>query len=234
MVNPMRNVSLHWHRLRRTRQRVLDGVRLTTDPALVPHRVRNFLFKNTYEDAERALVSRAVRAGDRVLEVGGGIGFVGLLCARLAGASGSVLSYEANPNLEPVIRANYALNPVRPELRMKAMSRDSGPVSFHVAENVLSSSMRARPEAEREVTVDSDALRDVLAEHRPDILVMDVEGAEIDLLPGADLSLVRALILELHPHVVGQEAIDGLLADLRAQGFAIRTKARSNVLMERA
>ena len=178
MANPMRNVSLHWHRLRRTRQRVLDGVRLTTEPDLVPHRVRSFLFKNTYEDAERALVSRTVREGDRVLEIGGGIGFVGLLCARLAGARGAVLSYEANPNLEPVIRANYAINVLRPKLRMKAMSRNGGPVSFHVADNVLSSSMRARPEAEREVTVDSDALCDVLAEHRPDVLVMDVEGAE--------------------------------------------------------
>ena len=233
MAHPLRNVALHWHRLRRTRERCLDGIWLATDAASTPTGVRNALLKNTYEDAERALVARTVRKGDRVLEIGGGIGFVGLLCARLAGV-GCVLSYEANPDLEPVIRANYARNPITPELRMKAMSRDGGPVTFHVSDHVLSSSMRARRTAEREVTVESHALRDVLAEHRPDVVVMDVEGAEIDLLPDTDLNAVRALVLELHPHVVGEAAIDALLADLRAQGFSIRTKARSNVLLERA
>ena len=217
MAHPLRNVALHWHRLRRTRERCLDGIRLVTDAASTPTGVRNALLKNTYEDAERALVARTVQTGDRVLEISGGIGFV-----------------RRTKRTQPVIRANHARKPITPELRMKAMSGDGGPVTFHVSDHVLSSSMQARRRAEREVTVESDALRDVLAEHRPDVVVMDVEGAEIDLLPDTDLNAVRALVLELHPDVVGEAAIDALLADLRAQGFSIRTKARSNVLLERA
>lgn len=129
MANPFRNVALHWHRLRRTQTRVLDGVKVSTDPAQTPGFVRSALFKNTYEDAERALVARAVRSGDRVLEIGGGVGFVGLLAARLAG-DGRVVSYEANPEMEPVIRGNYALNDITPELRMRAISATGGPVTF--------------------------------------------------------------------------------------------------------
>jgi FkbM family methyltransferase len=211
---------------------LLDGVRVSTDPAKAPARVRNALYKNTYEDAERALVSRAVRPGDRVLEIGGGIGFVGLLCARLA-QDGRVVSYEANPALEPAIRTNYALNDAVPELRLKAVSTDGGPVSFHVAENVVSSSLMARRETGREVTVASDAFSAILEELEPDVLVMDVEGAEVDLLPSADLGGLRSIILELHPHVVGDAASDGVVAYLREQGFSLSMKARANVLMER-
>ncbi len=224
---------MHWHRLRGAKTHRLDGVTLAVEPGLMPPLPRKLIFKNTYEDAERALVAKAVRAGDRVLEIGGGIGFVGLLCARLAGAGGQVVSYEANPELEPVLRANYALNPVVPELRMKAVSADGGPVSFHVAENVVSSSMLSRPEATREVTVESDALDQVISDLRPDVLVMDVEGAETTLLPGADLSPMRAIILELHPQVVGAAESEAVMSHLRDQGFSLRTKARANVLMER-
>jgi len=232
MADPFRNFRLHWHRLRRTTQLDVDGVTLSTAPGTLPGQLRSLIFKNTYEDAERALVTRAVKSGDRVLEIGGGIGFVGLLCARLA-APGPVVTYEANAALEPMLRANYALNKAVPELRMRAVSRDGGPVSFNLADNVVSSSLVARPEAQARVEVESDALSTVIADLKPDVLVMDVEGAEIDLLPGTDLSALRALVIELHPHVVGEAATDSLMETLRAAGFSLTLKARSNVLMER-
>ncbi|MBF9033457.1 FkbM family methyltransferase [Rhodobacterales bacterium HKCCE2091] len=232
MADPFRNVRMNWHRLVGTKVMTLDGVRIgTAAPGLSPL-VRNLIFKRTYEDAERDLLRRCLRPGDRVLEIGGGIGVVGLVAARIAGA-GRVTSYEANPGLEPILRANYALNPVTPELRMKAVTADGAPATFHVADNVVSSSLLARDEATREVTVKSDALPAVLAELEPDVLVMDIEGAETTLLPAADLSALRAIVVELHPHIVGQEAVDGLLATLAEQGFEVAARARTNVLMER-
>ena len=60
-----------------------------------------------------------------------------------------------------------------------------------------------------------------------------MEGADVNLLPSADLSGLRAVILELHLHVVGDAASDGVVAHLRDQGFSLSLKARANVLMER-
>ncbi|MBF9030148.1 FkbM family methyltransferase [Rhodobacterales bacterium HKCCE3408] len=232
MAHPFRNLFLHWHRLMGTSVARMDGVRISTDRKTTPKLVRDLIFKDTYEDAERELLARCLRAGDRVLEVGGGIGLIGLVAAKIAGA-GRVVSYEANPVLRQIIEANYALNDVSPELRMKAVTTDGAPATFHVSDNVVSSSLRERSEATRAVTVESDALADVLAEVKPDVLVMDVEGAEVDLLPSADLSGLRAIVVELHPHVVGEAATEALVAELTAQGFVKTAGARTNVLMER-
>jgi len=229
--DPFRNLRLQYHRWRNTPIRALDGVRVHSG-ADQARAVRNGLYKNTYEDGERALLKAVLKPGDRVLEIGGGIGFVGLLATRLAGP-GSTVSYEANPKLEPVIRANYALNAAAPELRMRAITPDGKPVTFHQSDNVVSSSLYARAETQHQITVESDALDAALAELKPTVIVMDVEGAEVDLFAGVSLAGVRAMVVELHPHIVGQDRIDALLAGLAEDGFRVESQLRKNVLLRR-
>jgi hypothetical protein len=48
---------------------------------------------------------------------------------------------------------------------------------------------------------------------------MDVEGAEIDLLPAAPLDGVTKIIVETHARIVGAPAIRDLDAYLQSQGF---------------
>lgn len=232
MADPFRNLRLYWHRMRDTQTVNLAGVRLRsgTDQARA---VRNGLFKRTYEVPEQTLLQQAVRPGDTVLEVGAGIGFIGLLSARMAGPSGRVVSYEANPRLQPVIAANYALNADRPELRMRAITQDGAPVTFHVSDNVVSSSLYQRAETQSAVAVDSDALHAALSEIAPDILVMDVEGAEVDLLAEGDLAPIRAAVIELHPHIVGEARIADLIDSLAARGLSVAARLDKNVLVTR-
>ena len=60
----------------------------------------------------------------------------------------------------------------------------------------------------------------LLAEVRPQVLVLDVEGAECDLFAGVDLSGVRAISMELHRRLTGLAGIRDLFLALGAQGFA--------------
>jgi hypothetical protein len=106
-------------------------------------------------------------------------------------------------------------------------------VTFHIGDNVVSSSLYQRAATQTAVTVESDALVAVLAEIAPDVLVMDVEGAEVDLLRDCDLGTVRAAIIELHPHIVGEERIAALLDSLAARGFTVTAHRDKNVLIER-
>ena len=232
MADPFRNLKLYWHRLLNTQIITRDGISVHCGET-IPRAVRNGLFKNTYEDGEREMLRRCVRAGDKVLEIGGGIGFVGIAAAKIAG-EGNVVSYEANPRQKEVIEANYALNSPVPELRMKAVTHDGKPVTFHQSDNVISSSIYQRAETQTAITVPSDALADVLAELRPDVVVMDVEGAEIELLADVDLAEVRAMVVELHPHIVGEDKIAALMASLEARGFEVTGDMRKNVLLTRA
>ena len=228
----MRNILMHWRRLINLREIDYHGVRIGTAAEETPRSVRSALFKGTYEDYECQLVERMVRAGDRVLEIGTGIGVVSLLATRLAG-EGNVLSCEANPALEPLIRANYARNGWQPHLRMSAVTADGRDLVFHQNDNLLTSSAHDRQLAGETITVPSAPINDLIAEHAPTVLVMDVEGSETELLPAADLAGVQTIIVEVHPHIVGEEEIAGLLAGLEAQGFRVAERRHKTCLLTR-
>jgi hypothetical protein len=62
---------------------------------------------------------------------------------------------------------------------------------------------------------------------------MDVEGSETELLARADLSIVTSIIVEMHPHIVGQQEIDKLLAKLKTDGFVINDQRHKTFLLQR-
>ncbi|MFN0113866.1 MAG: FkbM family methyltransferase [Paracoccaceae bacterium] len=230
--SPFRSLRMLWHRLTGTRIAVLDGVRLHVGPGAVPRSVSTAIFKDMYEAPERMLVAEAVRPGDTVVEIGTGIGFISLLAARLA-QPGRVHSYEANPALKPVIEANYALNGLTPDLTMKAVTGDGAPVEFFANDNIVSSSTQDRGLAARKIRVDSEALDAVLARTRPTVIVIDIEGAEIGVLAESPLAGVRELVIELHPHIVGDGPTASLLDSLAARGFRLVRRVHKNVRMTR-
>ena len=217
MYRFFRNLRMHGRRLINLKRLKIDGVLIDTRAEVIPRFIRTALFKNTYEAPERKLVDELIEPTDRVLEIGCGIGLVSLLCAKICGPD-NVLSYEANGVVESVIRNNYALNGWSPNLRMKAITTDGADVTFYVDSNVISSSLLDRNKG-GPVTVHSDSLAEVIAEFSPSVIVMDVEGAEIELLQQTSLQGISKMIVELHPHIVGDAAVDALRNHLRQQGF---------------
>ena len=140
------------------------------------------------------------------MEIGCGIGLVSLVARQIC-TEGFVISYEANPKMEALIRKNYALNNLVPNLEMKAVSTDGKKIEFYIDPEVLSSSLFDRKMSHKKAVVESDALDDILKKIKPDTIIMDVEGAEIDLLASSRLTSVTQMIVEIHPHIVGDEKI---------------------------
>lgn len=232
MTGPFRNVRLYWHRWLNTQDITHHGVRLSTSEDLVPRRIRSLLFKSNYEESEYALTAPLLKHGERVVEIGTGIGFISLLCSLACGAD-NVFSFEASPELEPVIRANYRLNGLVPNLRMRAVTVDGGPVAFYRDDHILSSSISERAGLGQEIVVESDPLDDVIRDCRPTILIMDVEGAETALLASARLDGVRHIVVETHPHVTGEAPVQDMLASLSEQGFSVVRRDRRNLHLAR-
>jgi FkbM family methyltransferase len=198
----------------------IDGVKLLTDRNLIGNDARALILSNQYEKPERDLVRIALKPGDRVLEFGGCLGLLSLLCAKLVGEK-NVLCYEPSPSACCIITRNYALNGIFPELRQKALTVDGGPIGFFQADNFFSSSMYVRNLAGSQVSVQSDRFRDVVENWRPTSLVIDVEGAECDLIPSSDLDGVTKIVLETHAKIVGSEKTEKLLSYLTAVGFRL-------------
>jgi len=181
---------------------VVSSIRVSASLDDIPADIRKQLYKNDYEKGELTLVRKAIRVDDRVLEIGAGIGFISIACARICG-SDRVISYEPNPAMKQVIEKNYKLNRVQPTLRKTVLASKAGYVEFFFSDNVLSSSLIDRKHGGKTV-IEADAIDAVIKEYRPSAIVMDVEGAEIELLRSCDLSGVDKVVIEMHPHIVGQ------------------------------
>jgi FkbM family methyltransferase len=226
-----RNLRKGLRRLFDVKTITLNGIIISADRETIGRTVRNGLFKETYEQPERELVSAALRHGDRVLEIGGGIGVVSLLCARICGPA-NVLTYEANPAMAKIIHQNYALNNLTPNLRSRAITSKGGDITFFVNANIISSSLHQRRDGHAQ-TVPADALDEVIAEWKPTVIVMDIEGAETTILPHSELNGVLTIILELHPGITGEPAITTLKTHLQKIGFQQERAISNSALFTR-
>ncbi|HEY8119848.1 MAG TPA: FkbM family methyltransferase [Myxococcota bacterium] len=202
--------------LTRPAQVRLHGVVLDLGADATPA-LRRALYAERYERGEARCVSLRLAPDDVVLEIGAGAGFLSTLCALRIGAE-RVTAVEANPALLPRIRATHAANGVAPEVVHGVLGRKRGEAELFVTREFVSSSLAGRPNAEP-VRVPRIAVAELLRRVAPSFLIVDIEGGEAELLPEIDWTGVRKLLLELHPHVIGEARVSELLRLLAARGF---------------
>jgi len=56
---------------------------------------------------------------------------------------------------------------------------------------------------------------------KPSLLVIDIEGGELELVPHMDLTGIRAIVIELHERVTGPEGPQTVRQSLMARGFRL-------------
>src|SRR5690349_11977328 len=74
------------------------GVVIPFDPAIISPTIRRAIVSGRFEAEEALQIPHIVRPGDRVLEIGAGIGFISTLLSRQRRVS-RIVAVEANPNL---------------------------------------------------------------------------------------------------------------------------------------
>ena len=210
-----------WRRLLKPRVVQLSGVWLSVDHPIVSQRMRNIIYSGNYEAPEARIAQRLIRSDDRVLEVGAGMGFVTTICCKLVSSHDQVMTVEANPLLQPLLAETFRRNNVSPLLMLGAVSTKGDKMALNIGCEFVSSSLKVRDEQTGVIEVPGISISNLLSRHKPTVLVMDIEGAEIDCLTGADLSNVRAICVEVHPHIVGHWEINKMVDALRCQGFEI-------------
>lgn len=227
-----RSLKHRWHKLIRTQKHRINDVYISTSLKDVTPNIQRALFRGTYEDTECEFVKQFLKPSNKVLEIGCGIGLVSLVARKIC-TQGSVKSYEANPRMESLIQKNYALNKLEPDLEMKAITVDGSDVEFFIDPEVISSSVFDRKQTHKKHVIKSDALENVLSNYQPDTIIMDVEGAEIDLLTSSSLDGIYLMIVELHPHIVGEDKIYQLNETLKLLGFEISAQKGKVAVYER-
>ncbi|MQQ07462.1 FkbM family methyltransferase [Epibacterium sp. SM1979] len=192
------------------------------DKSILPPRVRASLRNDGYEQKEATAVEKLVKRGDVVMELGGGIGFMSTLVATKTRAK-SVHAFEANPQLIPYIREVHALNKAaKAQVTHAVLGSEEGEATFYVRPNFLASSLSPMEDDTDEVTqvqVPALDVNKVIADLKPTVLICDIEGAEVDLLPKMDLSALRAVVIETHPQWIGKSGIQTVFRTLDAAGL---------------
>lgn len=144
----------------------IDGIRLVSDKRKVPEYLRNLMYREVYEDTERNILLRVLEKDQKVVECDTGVGFISLLASKICGP-GNVHTYEANPAVESLIRENYKLNGLAPNLHMTAVTKDGEPLIFNASDNIISSSVFDRGIVGSKISIKSEAFADMLSLHKP-------------------------------------------------------------------
>jgi FkbM family methyltransferase len=218
---------------------VVDGKLLDGTTPLINRSTFKYMMTGNYEVAERRLLAYMVEAGhicrgDLVLEAGGGLGVLTMKIADIVGDD-SIVVFEANPRTASALQVNLALNEHAIKVEIRALVADAnaevaladlidanagfGSCSTHRVESGVST-----------ITVPAETLVDALRRIDPTVLVIDVEGAEHDLLASVrDWRRLRSIHMEVHPDVLPAPKIAAMLRRLAEDGFRVVESPISDV-----
>lgn len=202
----------------------LQGVEILLAPHLAPN-IRRLIRSGGYEKPEIEIGLANIQPGDRIMEMGTGAGIVGSVFLKNI-KNLTLQSYEANPDLIPHIRKLYAHNNVDHAATVSnnlVVAGTGAPESleFEVRDNFLGSriSNTGTGDDARTVAVPTKHYDDISREYPHNVLVMDIEGAELGFLAEADLTHVELVMLELHPKSYGVRGRAQVMEHLKNKGF---------------
>lgn len=163
----------------------------------------------TSEPGVQEVLRSFVKAGMTVFDVGANVGFLSVIAARLVGTNGRVVCFEPLPGNVERIEHNKRLNEFSQiSVKQMALGAVNGEASFIVSDEPtwgkLASAGSSVVGKVGEISVAVRRLDDIIADDDlplPDLIKIDVEGAEAEVLAGATetLRLARPLLLiELH------------------------------------
>ncbi|MCK8465397.1 FkbM family methyltransferase [Aliiroseovarius sp. S1339] len=215
----------------------LDGFTLEIPKHCLNSAIETAIEQGHYEAKELAGIKRHLKPGDRVLDLGGGAGYLALQAAKVVGAQ-NVTTVEANPEMVHVIGKNLALNDAV-DLRVlhgavvaDDFTQDS--VSFEARAAFWASSILKGSPGKKSQLIDVPALklRDLFQACEPSFVVMDVEGAEVALAQQDWVETVRLVIMEIHPQLYSPRVIQKIFDGLSRAGFAYMPwGSRGNVVV---
>jgi FkbM family methyltransferase len=227
----VRRIRVAFMRMRGTQIAIpYEGLREPLHRAGMHPEVIMAMARKGYEQPEIKGLRHAIRPGDRVLELGSGLGIITALSAPAAAPDGRILSFEANPDMIPATRDFLAEHQVtNVELRHAVLMPKAKPGEtrdFFLAGSFASSSLLGADErrARGTISVLTEQLNDVVADFRPDVLICDIEGAEAELIPALDASNLRAAVVELHPDRLSGEKITAIHAAMAHHGLHLDAK----------
>jgi len=171
----------------------------------------------TYERQTQELLAACTKTGQVAVDCGANVGFFTIMLSRLLGESGRVIAFEPLPANARQLREHLELNDIRNvSFYEAATGAETGRQKFALGD----STTQGRLTDEGDLEVEVHALDDLVTSGRippPDVVKIDVEGAERDVLEGARRTLAAqrpSLIIATHGWRAHEACLE-LLRELR-------------------
>lgn len=192
-------------------------------------------FQGHGEPQVQIAMQRHVRPGMTFYDIGANIGFFSLLAARMVGAEGRVVAFEADPEVAERLREHVARNQFSIiSVEQKAVWSETGAVFF------ARTDPRVSPDRGLGHVVGSSApgaaqfqgiaLDDFVQTSRaPDFMKCDAEGAEVEVFAGAQRLLKEnrpILLCEMH----SEENRRKLLKEFASLGYSCEALDENHIL----
>lgn len=199
-----------------------------------PRTGREFLRGDGEPEIQEA-ISSYVKPGMTFYDVGANIGFFSLLSARLAGSTGRVFAFEADPEIASRLRRNAGRNEFAwLTVTEAAVWSEPGSIYFQRADPRTSPDRGLGHVVELAgadtIKVQAVSLDDfTLSAPPPDFIKCDVEGAELEIFRGARQLLAKnrpRILCEVHSEAIRKP----LLAELSAAQYSCKDCGQRHIL----
>lgn len=180
----------------------------------------------TSEPLEQSLVDKYSHPESVVYDLGANAGFYALIAARRVGPRGRVYAFEPAPLLAQRIRENATRNSLdNVHIVEAAVSAKDGRIQFGIAGGTSTENSILRADSENSLDIESVRLDSFCQSHPdPSLLMIDIEGAEIDALQGGLTMLARARpVIMVEVHWLGRKFTDFIEEFIEPLGYRATT-----------
>lgn len=205
------------------------GTLVSAPRSIVSGRIRHSIANGSYESVESKVLTKLIRADDRVLELGAGLGFIAALVGSICRPA-KYLAVEADPRLIPVIARTISLNGVKAQVLHGVAETDGALLGVGVTNFAVEPEFWASRRSASGIEVPLLDLNSMLAEQAISVIIADIEGGEATLFAQADLSKVRAVCIEIHPDI-GTAAVQGLFTRMHDVGMTYDGRLSSGTVV---
>jgi FkbM family methyltransferase len=170
---------------------------------------RSVYLSGVWEKKATRYISKKIRPGMRVMDVGASTGYYTVLFAKLVGETGRVLSFEPIPRAGEYVEKNIEINQLKNVDSFKfALFDKSGSACLEDPFRNDKIDPDKKTATENDIIVEMvvfDELRKKSKIGRIDVAKIDVEGAELNVLKGMENTLKTdkpGLLIEVHPSML--------------------------------
>lgn len=186
------------------------------------------LSDGSYEAKEAYQVPKCLQERDRILELGAGIGIITTLMAQVPEVV--IWSFDANPATVELAKRVAEANGITNVVFAHGLLSAGSPTKevFYIREDFWMSSLTEH-QGPYLFTIDLQSINidKFLEQNNINVLVMDVEGAEYQILTDAKLGRIDRIILELHDHIYGLSGVGHIFDAMHQKGFAYDPRGSS-------